>query len=102
MRSNLAFERVNFDSFISRADGLNWTFTLYSAAKDPTYSDYLKQLDHLKAVLERILPKLPSIFKGIRAAKKIEETGTETLVTTALMQGFDKDWEMVLWFESKN
>jgi len=61
--------------------------SLYIQLKGPTYTDYLRQFVHLKAVSESILPKLPSTFDGIRAAKKIEEMGTETLVTTVCSIG---------------
>lgn len=47
-----------------------------------TVDDYVREMDHLRALSERIQPKLVATPAGIAATKRIAQSGLKPLVTT--------------------
>jgi transaldolase len=57
---------------------------LYVQLKSKAKIDFLREVEYLKRISEKVIPKIPSTYEGIMAAAELERNGTETLVTTVV------------------
>ncbi|MBC7568955.1 MAG: hypothetical protein H7319_04370 [Spirosoma sp.] len=55
---------------------------LYVQLHGPTRQQFLRETEHLKRVSDLIIPKIPATLDGLAAARDLEASGTETLITT--------------------
>ncbi len=55
---------------------------VYVQLHGPTVDEYLREMDHLRAISDQIHPKLVATQAGLAAAKTIAESGLKPLITT--------------------
>ncbi|MBK9745155.1 MAG: hypothetical protein IPO91_00105 [Chloroflexi bacterium] len=60
----------------------NVTIPVYVQLHGPTVDEYLREMDHLRAISDRIHPKLVASHAGLAAAKQIADSGLKPLITT--------------------